>query len=244
MQERRWKAAMRGIGRVVVAPALCAGGVALAQPAPVPAEPSGVLSLQASATAEVEHDVMSIVFGTSRDGPDAPSVQAELRQALDAALAQARRAVQPQQLEVETGQFSLYPRAATKNQAAGWRGSAELRVYGRDMAAIAQLSGRITTMSISRVGYELSRERREAVEKDLVGQAVQRFRDRAAEYARLFGYVGYTVREVSVNGSEPQSSAPMFRMRAMAASADESLPTEAGKGSVSVSVGGSVQMTR
>lgn len=210
------------------------------------AEPSGVLSLSTSATREVEHDLMSIVFSTSRDGADANAVQAGLRQALDAALAEARRAARPRELEVETGNFSLYPRPATKTQPAGWQGSAQLRVQGRDMAAISQLAGRIQSMSIANVGYGLSRERREQVEGELAAQAVQRFRSQAADYAKLFGYAGFVVRDVNVNGSDNAPQVPMYRARtmSMAAVADESLPVEAGKGSVSVNVGGSVQMTR
>lgn len=237
-----------GLGRAarpalvpVVALAL-ATPAALAQPS-VPADPSGVLNLQASATQEVDHDLMSLVFGTSREGSDAQAVQSALRQALDAALAEARKVARAPQLEVETGNFSLYPRPATKAQPAGWTGQAELRVHGRDFTAISQLAGRIQTMSIARVGYGLSRERREEVEAGLTKDAVERFRARATDYARLFGYAGFTVRDVTVSGSEAPGAVPMFRARAMAA-ADESLPVEAGKGSVSVQVSGSVQMTR
>ena len=47
---------------------------------------------------------------TTREGQDAATVQSQLKQALDAALAEARKAARPGQVEVQTGNFSLYPR--------------------------------------------------------------------------------------------------------------------------------------
>jgi len=53
------------------------------------------------------------------------------------------------------------------------------------------------------------------------------------------------VREVNVGTSEPPFSPPIPRARMMsAASADESIPVEAGKATVTVQVTGSVQMSR
>ena len=113
------------------------------------------------------------------------------------------------------------------------------------MPAIAALTGRISTMTIARVGYSLSRELREKSEGELSAQAIARYRAKADEVARQFGYTGYTLREVNVASSEPNFPPPMPRVRAMAASAsDEALPVEAGKGLVSVTVSGSVQLTK
>ena len=75
-------------------------------------------------------------------------------------------------------------------------------VEGKDTAAIAQLSGRISRMTIARVGYSLSKEQREKVEGDVMAQAITRYKARAADYARQFGYSNYAVGEVSVNTSD------------------------------------------
>lgn len=228
---------------------LLVGGLVTLAAAPAlaqtPPSPEGVLMLNAAATQEVDHDVMQITFSTQRDGPDAQAVQSALKQALDAALAEARKAARPRELEVETGNFSLYPRYSSKGQPSGWQGSAELRVHGRDLPGIAQLSGRITTLSIARVSYSLSPERRQEVERGVAERAVARFRTQALEYAKLFGYADVAVREVSVGSNEPPVLEHAFKGRvAMASAADESLPVEPGKGSVSVTVNGSVQMLK
>ena len=208
--------------------------------------PQGVVSLSSSASLEVVRDLLSITFNTTREGADAAAVQSQLKQALDAALAEAKKVARPGQIEVQTGNFSLSPRYTSKGATNGWQGSAELIVEGRDMQGIGQLSGRITTLTISRVGYALSRELRERSEGEVAAQAITRFRAKAAEYARQFGYAGYTIREVNVSGNEQQ---PMPRAVAMSARAaapayDEALPVEPGKGVVMVNVSGTVQMTK
>ncbi len=204
------------------------------------------LSLSASATAEVTRDVLGVSFSTSREGTEAAGVQAALKQALDAALTEARKVAKPGQVEVQTGSFALYPRHDPKTgKINGWQGSAELQVEGRDTAAIAQLTGRISTLSIARVGYSLSREAREKAEAEIAAQAIARYRAKAADYARQFGYSGYVVGDVSIASDDNAGLRPlMAEMRMKGAMADAALPTEAGKANVTVNVSGSVQLTR
>ncbi|MFN6995200.1 MAG: SIMPL domain-containing protein [Aquincola tertiaricarbonis] len=216
---------------------------ASAQQAVLPA-PQGVLGLNASASVEVAKDLLTITFTATREGTDAATVQTQLKQALDAALAEARKAARPEQVEVQTGNFSLYPRYAVKGAINGWQGTAELVVQGRDMAAISQLSGRISTMTIGRVNYGLSREATQKVEAEVTAQAIKRFQAQATEMARHFGYQEATVREVNVQTNEAGSIpiAPKTYMRAAAAQMDEALPVEAGKSTVTATVSGTVQM--
>ncbi|HSQ72730.1 MAG TPA: SIMPL domain-containing protein, partial [Rubrivivax sp.] len=127
----------------------------------------------------------------------------------------------------------------------GWSGSTELVVEGRDTQAIAQLTGRIRTLSIARVGFSLSREAHEKVEGEVSQQAIARFRARADAVARQFGFGGYTVREVAVSSDQPPGTPmPMMRSQAAMAMADEALPVAAGKATVSATVSGSVQMRK
>jgi len=205
-----------------------------------------VMSLSATAAAEVTMDMLSITFSTTREGTDAGAVQSQLKQALDAALTEARRVAKPGQVDVRTGNFSLYPRYAPKGGINGWQGTVQLTVEGRDMPAISQLAGRITTLTIARVGQALSREAREKVESDTTAQAIARFRERAQQQSALFGFGGYQIREVQVGTQEPPIGmpAPAMRMRTAAAPAEEALPVEPGKATLSSTVSGSVQMTK
>ncbi len=241
----------RNCSRLLAACALAlAVGPALAQNQP---RPENVVVLSATATTEVAKDWLTVVFSTSREGPEAAAVQAQLRQALDAALALARKAARPTQLEVHTGSFSLVPRYAAPSSKAGaantgpavvaWQGNTELVVEGRDPQAIAELTARVQTMTIARVGFSLSREARERVEGEVTAQAIDRFRARAAAVARQFGFDGYALREVTLSSDLPGPvPLPMVQAMSARAAAAEALPVEAGKALVSVTVSGSVQM--
>jgi predicted secreted protein len=230
------------IAAAAMAPAF---GVLAQLPPPSPPPPAqGVLGLSASASVEIAKDLLSITFSTSREGADANGVQSQLKEALDAALTEAKKAAKPGQVEVQTGNFSLYPRYAPKGGINGWQGSAELIVEGRDVTGIGQLAGRIATMTIAHVAYRLSREASEKVEGDVAAEAISRYRAKAALYAKQFGYAGYTIREVNLSTNEPQDG-PIRMARAAPAAmsaSSEPLAIEPGKATVTATVNGTVQM--
>lgn len=210
----------------------------------VTAPPQNVLSLSASGTVEVQQDLLSLHLSTTREGTDPSAVQAQLKTALDAALAEARKAAQPGQLDVRTGNFSLHPRYSRDGKMSGWTGTAELVLEGRDFGRITQTAGRIQGMTMGGVSFGLSREQRAKVEAEAQSIAIERFKAKAGELAKGFGFAGYTLREVSVNAND-QGGMPRPRMMAMeakGAAADMAVPVEAGKASVVVSVSGSVQL--
>jgi predicted secreted protein len=237
--------------------ALSGPPIALAQTLPAP---QNVLLLVADASTEVVQDTLTIALQATQEGPDAAAVQSQLRRVLDAVLVEARKAVRPGQLDLRTGQFSVYPRYATKpggsSGIVGWQGRAELLIEGRDVAAVSQLAGRLgqvatpggqVGMTVSRVAFSLSREAREVAEAEVATQAINRFKLRAESYARQFGFGAYSLREVSVAGSDmalPVGQPMMRAMRAgVSAGADELQPVEAGKATVTVSVSGSIQLS-
>jgi len=205
--------------------------------------PQNVLQLSASGTVDVQQDLLVMSLNTVREGPDATTVQNQLKVVLDTALAEARKTAAPGQMDVRTGNFSLYPRHGRDGKISGWQGSAELVLEGRDFARITAAAGKIPGMTLGNVGFGLSRERRALVEADAQKQAIDRFKAKAGELAAGFGFTGYTLREVSVNANDPGFARPrMLAMEAKAAAADMPVPVEAGKSTVMVTVSGSVQL--
>jgi len=151
--------------------ALAAAAAAL--PAQTLAPPQNVLQLQASGTVEVQQDLLQMNLTTARDGTDPTAVQTQLKAALDAALAEAKKSAQPGQLDVRTGNFALYPRHTREGRISGWNGTAELILEGRDFARITQTAGRIQTMTMGGVSFGLSREQRAKVETDFAGRPLR-----------------------------------------------------------------------
>ena len=203
-----------------------------------------VAQLSANGSVEVQQDLLSISMSTTRDGADAGTVQTQLKQALDTALAQAKSAAQPGLMNVRTGNFSLYPRYGKDGKINGWQGSTELVLEGKDFPRITTTAGKIQSLSMSQVGFALSREARAKVEGEAQTLAIESFKARASEIAKSFGFASYSLRDVSVNSSD-QGNGPRPRMMAMSAKAemsDSAIPVEAGKSTVLVNVTGSVQM--
>jgi predicted secreted protein len=240
LTSNRWS---RGLNSAIACSLLALSmTAALAADPPVP---SGVVALTASASVEVTRDLMAVTLSATREGTDASGVQSALKQALDAALLEARGAARPGQIDVRTGNFSMNPRYSPKGLLNGWQGTAELVIEGRDLTGIGQLAGRIQSMTIARVAQGLSREQREKAESGVTAQAIARYRAQAADVTKQFGYGSYTVREVSVNSNEQGGPEPMMmRAKVFAAAADAPLPVEAGQTSVTVTVSGTVQMLK
>lgn len=231
--------------KFIAAGALLAGaGSAFSQNAPV-SEPRNVVQLSAAGVVEVQQDLLVLHLSASKEGADAATVQTQLKQALDAGLAEAKRNAQPGQLDVRTGPFGLYPRYGKDGKINGWQGRAELVLEGRDFTRITTVAGKIQTLAISNIAFDLSREARAKVEGEAQTQAIEQFKARAAELTKGFGFSAYSLREVAVNSNESMPG-PRPRMMAMEAKmgslSDAPVPVEAGKAQVIVNVSGSVQM--
>ncbi|WP_293605508.1 SIMPL domain-containing protein [Polaromonas sp. UBA4122] len=230
--------------KLIAACALLAGATGVFAQSLQREPPQNMAQLSASSSVEVQQDMLSISMNTTRDGQDAGTVQTQLKQALDTALAQAKQAAMPGQMEVRTGNFSLYPRYGKDGKINGWQGSTELVLEGKDFPRITSTAGKIQTLTLGNVNFALSREQRAKVEGEAQSLAIERFKAKAGEIAKSFGFGSYTLREVAINANE-QGYTPRPRMMATQAKAemsDSPISVEAGKSTVLVNVSGSVQM--
>jgi predicted secreted protein len=214
-----------------------------AQNLPAP-ELRNVVQLSSSGTVEVQQDLLTLTLSVTKEGSDAAQVQAQLRQATESALAEAKKAASAGAMEVRTGAFGLQPRYGRDGKINGWQGSSELVLEGRDFARIGTTAGKIQTLTISNAGFSLSRELRAKAEAEAQGLAIERFKTKATDIARGFGFAAYALREVSINAND-QGFFPRQGAMAMAlksSMADAPVPMEAGKSAVVVSVSGTVQL--
>ncbi len=217
-----------------------AAAVATAQTVPPPA---GVLSLSAQAVTEVPTDVVQLTLAAEQEGPEPSAISNALSARTQATLAQAKRT---SGVEAQSGGFTIHPNTDRNGKISTWRGRSEIILKSKDFAAVSKLAGELANqMQVQSIAFSLSREARQAAEQKLADQAVSAFRDKAQATTKLFGYSGYTIREVSVNESGGVMP-PMPRMYAKAMSADAGapIPVEGGKTQVTVSVNGSVQMVK
>ena len=211
------------------------------------ADPGNRVSLSASASVEVRQDWMSLNLSTTRDGSDAAAVQAQLRNALDAALAVAKPQAEKDRMELRTGSFSLSPRYGRDGKINGWQGSVELTLEGRDFERITATAGKVNSLTLNGIHFGLSPKARTALESDLQAQAIERFKTKAKEIAAAFGMGGYQIMQVdvgAVDGGAEAGHRPMLMMAARSGMADAAppVPAEPGRTTVQLSVSGPIRL--
>ena len=201
-----------------------------------------VITLDASATAEVPVDTLTITLFTEEQGADPTDLAARVNTRLEQALARART---DSAVEARSGSYQTNPLYDRANQITGWRIRAELTLESRDFKAAGALAGRLQpAMKLSAMVFSLSRAAREKAEAALLTEALARYQAKAQVVAKSLGFPGYTLGQVTVRSDGPQVSPVAYRGMAMAAMADAApappVPVEGGKNAVTVSVSGSV----
>jgi predicted secreted protein len=211
----------------------------------IQAQPSGVLSLAAQASADVPQDVVDITLFYEQEAQDPASLTSVLNQRADAALRQAKGV---DNVTAHSGSFTVYPSTDRDGRISAWRGRTEVVLESKDFAAASKLAGKMSdSMQVGSVTFSLSPEAQRAAEQKLSTQAIASFKQQAQSSAQAFGYSGYAIREVNIghNGSSPRP-VMMMAARSMGADAKMSAPMalEGGTSTVTVNVSGSVQMNR
>jgi predicted secreted protein len=227
--------------------AACAAPLALANTAHAQtivqqAQPSGVLSLNAQASAEVPQDVVDITLFYEQEASDPSSLTGTLNQHADQALQKAKGV---SGVTARTGSFSIYPSTDRDGRISAWRGRTEIVLESHDFAAASKLAGNLSSvMQVGNVQFSLSPEAQREAEQKLTGQAIASFKQQASAAAQAFGYGSYTIREVNVghNGVSPRPVMMMSMRSDVAAKAAAPVPVEGGTSTVTVNVSGSVQM--
>lgn len=213
----------------------------------VAAPSSGVLSLEAHASAEVPVDIIRIQMFYEEQGKDPGALADALNSRTSVAL---KTAKSQDVVKVKTGSFSITPSTDRDGKISGWRGRSELELESQDFSAASQLAGQLSGSGKLQVGgiqFSLSPQALQKAEAGLTKQAIASFREQATSSAKAFGYTDATVREVNVGAAGPMQSRMPYRMMMASpamAKVDTAVPIEAGTTTVTVNVSGSVQMTR
>jgi len=201
-----------------------------------------VVTLDASATAEVPTDTLTITLFTEEQGPDPTELAAKVNVRLEQALAKAKS--EPG-VQAHSGSYQTSPVYDRANQITGWRIRAELTLESRDFKAVGALAGRLQpALKLSGMVFSLSRAAREKAEAALLTEALVKYQEKARVIAKTLSFPGFTLGQVTVRSDGPLIQPVAYRGMAMAAMADAApsppVPVEGGKNAVTVTVSGSV----
>ena len=200
-----------------------------------------VITLDASATAEVPTDTLTVTMFAEEQGPDPAALATRINTRLEQALARAKAETS---VQTRSGSYQTNPVYDRANQITGWRIRAELILESRDFKAVSALSGQLQpALKVATMNFSLSRAAREKAEAALLAEALDNFQSKARAIAKGMGFPGFTLGQVTVHSDGPQPPRPMYRQAPMAAMADGApppVPVEGGNNTVTVSVSGSV----
>ena len=200
-----------------------------------------VVTLEASATADVPADMLTVTLFTEEQGPDPGQLAARVNARLEEALAKVK--AQPL-IQARSGSYqtnAIYDRA---NQITGWHIRADVILESRDFKAVGAQAGLLQPqLKLSSMTFSVSRTTRESAEAKLTTEALVRFQDKARAIAKALGFPGYVLGQIAVRSDGPVH--PPVPLRAMAMGIAEGMtggpvPIEGGKSAVTVFVSGSV----
>ena len=199
-----------------------------------------VITLEASATADVPTDTLTVTLFTEEQGPDPGVLATRVNARLEEALARAKK--EPK-VEAHSGNYQTTPVYDRANQITGWRTRAEIVLESRDFKAVSALAGALQPgMKLASMQFSLSRQAREAADASLQNEALAKFQERARAIAKGLGFPGYQLGQITVRNEGPirPPQPVMYRMQAAAAEGAPPVPAEGGKNAVTVFVSGSV----
>jgi len=199
-----------------------------------------VITLEASATADVPTDTLTVTLFAEEQGPDPGQLATRINVRLEEALARAKK--EPK-IEARSGNYQTNPTYDRANQITGWRIRADIVLESRDFKAVAALAGALQpALKLWSMTFSLSRGAREAAEAALLTEALGKFQEKARAVAKGLGFPGYALGQIVVRSDGPVHAPVAFRGVAMSAMADAAppVPVEGGKNAVTVTVSGSV----
>jgi predicted secreted protein len=215
---------------------------------PPPLQPRDALSLDATVASEVIPDLAYVTLAAEATGADAGPITRDVQQIINAALNQAKAT---KDVEARTGAFQTNQRWNNKGVRDGWTVRAELIVKSKDFAVLGTLAGKLAQqkLMIVNTGFEMSRELREREEAALIERGIAAFRAKATTASKAFGFGNFALREVNLGsiGGDMPVRPKMMMMRAQVADASpapESMAIEGGKTTLTLSVSGSIIMSR
>lgn len=213
-----------------------------------------IVEFAESANLEITRDTMTAYFSIASEGKD----RATVNKAFQKKFNDFNKAVQNNKLQTEILNRSASPRYEYNNGKriqTGGEEEAVFKVESKDFDAINRLIDEtLQTATLNRIGFSISKEKREAAVDQVSKAAILRFKDRAQDLAKTLGFSNYKIVKLNLghigNRSIDNGFARAKMMNAEAAmfkrsASDENNAIQApspGSEEISITVNGLVQM--
>jgi predicted secreted protein len=204
------------------------------------------ISLEVSASAEVENDTMIVSLFALEEGSKTTVLSNRVNQKINWALEKLK---QYQNIKVETESYSTIP-VYSKNQIIAWRVKQSIQLESKDMSSMGDVLGELQQqLKLNGISFDVSPEKRDEQTRVLIDQALTAYNNRATQIATRLQRDGHKpgrYKIVSMNVSTSANAGP-YRHRAataMMAEAASSIAPEIAKGdqTLSVRVSGTIEL--
>lgn len=234
---------LKKIGTLITTSALCiySGISAQAHNSPA-ADRERVIHIQAQASTLIANDELYATLYIEEQHALSADVARNLTNAMNAALAQAKRY---SAVTANTGSQSTYPMYYKNGKIRGWQGRAEIELHSKNFEQASELIADLQkTLKMGNLNFRVSEETRERTETTLMADASKNFQARARSLLSVWNASDYQLINLNLNTSgsyrQPRAYAAKMEM-----SADANLPTQqfaGGESRITVTANGSIQL--
>jgi predicted secreted protein len=198
------------------------------------------VDLNVSAERQVENDIMVAVVFAEVEANNQAAAADEVNQAIRFAADRARATAG---IEQQTLRYTTRPVYANDRRIIGWVARQSLRLESTDAAALSTLLGELQTrVAIESLSSNLSKPARDAVEDEVIAEAIAQFRRRAAQIAAEFDRDSYRLVHLNVGSYAAPRQEALFARAQLADAAVAAPAIEAGLQTVTVSVNGTIEL--
>ena len=199
------------------------------------------ISLEATASADVENDTMIVSLYAQEEGSKAAVLSERVNKKINKALAKLK---QYKNIKVETESYSTNP-VYNKNQIIAWRVRQSIQLQSKDMPLMSEVLGELQQeLKLSGISFDISREKREQQTKLLIDQALTAYNKRATQITEKLKRSSYKIVNMKVSTS---ASAGPYKYRAASAMMADAAPVVApeiarGDKTLSVRISGTIEL--
>lgn len=148
-------------------------------------------------------------------------------------------------IKASTGNYQIYAQRDRDGELRSWNGSQQLRLSSRNHDQVSKAIGELEGLAtIKSMGFEISKQRRDAVQDRLIKEAIKAFKQRAELVRAQMEAGSYRLVNMQINtgGNAP---APVFaRQQMMRMAADSAPVVQSGTSKVSVSISGVIELSQ
>jgi predicted secreted protein len=198
------------------------------------------INLSAEASRETDNDTLVARLSAQREGSDPVALSNSVNKLISQAVKQAKQ--QPE-VKLQTLGYQTSP-IYQQQRLTGWRVKQSLRLESRNVEQLSQLLSRLQErLALESISYAVSDERRQAVEEQLIKQALEAFQKRARLVTEQLDRKSYRLVEMTIHRSgQPIKPMPM-RGGMMAMEASVAAPRlEAGTQTLRVEIDGRIEL--